>query len=72
MVKKLFANVKISNCFTALLGSMILGFGLFNIHSLSGVTEGGILGLTLLLDHWLSLSPAFTGAVLNLLSYGMG
>ncbi|MBQ9938621.1 MAG: hypothetical protein IJO96_03720, partial [Oscillospiraceae bacterium] len=30
-----------------LLGSAILSFGLYNVHELSGVTEGGILGLTL-------------------------
>ena len=31
-------------CLAALLGSTILAFGLYNIHSLSGVTEGGVLG----------------------------
>lgn len=33
----------------ASLGSVILAFGLFNIHSQSQISEGGILGLTLLL-----------------------
>ena len=32
-----------------LLGAAILSFGLFNVHSQSGVTEGGVLGTTLLL-----------------------
>ncbi|MDT2955600.1 hypothetical protein [Enterococcus casseliflavus] len=49
------------------LGSTILSFGLFNIHSFSGVTEGGGLGLTLLLDHWFHLSPAITGFIFNML-----
>ena len=35
-------------CVMALLGSAILAFGLYNVHAFSGVTEGGVLGLTLL------------------------
>ncbi len=55
-----------------LLGSGILAFGLYHVHSVSGVTEGGSLGLTLLLDHWFGISPAFSGLVMNLLCYGLG
>lgn len=47
------------------LGSLILSFGIFNIHARSSVTEGGILGLTLLLQHWFGLSPAFTSPLLD-------
>lgn len=50
----------------------MLAFGLYNIHSLSGVTEGGILGLTLLLEHWFNISPSVSGMILNLLCYLMG
>ena len=57
---------------TALIGSGILGFGLYHIHSFSGVTEGGQLGLILLLQHWLRISPAFSGAILNVLCYVLG
>ena len=53
-------------------GSAFLAFGLYNVHSLSGVTEGGVLGLTLLLDHWFSISPSISGAILNVLCYGLG
>ena len=34
-------------------GASILAFGLFNVHSRSQITEGGVLGMTLLLQHWL-------------------
>lgn len=54
------------------IGSAILSFGLYNIHALSGVTEGGILGMTLLLQHWLHLSPSITGFVMNALCYIIG
>lgn len=38
---------------------------MYNIHALSGVTEGGIFGMILLLDHWLKLSPAISSVLLN-------
>lgn len=55
-----------------LLGSGILAFGLYHIHSFSAVTEGGQLGLVLLLQHWLNLSPALTGLLINILCYAIG
>ena len=54
------------------LGAAILSFGLFNIHSQSRITEGGVLGATLLLQHWLRLSPAVTQPVLDGLFYLLG
>lgn len=53
-------------------GSGILAFGLYNIHALSGVTEGGILGLTLLLHHWWDISPAVSGFIMNAVCYCIG
>lgn len=59
-------------CILALLGSIILSFGIYNIHSISGVTEGGALGLTLLFEHHLNISPAISGAVINIICYTIG
>ena len=56
----------------ALLGSGILAFGLFHIHAQAGVTEGGQLGLTLLLQHWFHISPALSGLIINALCYLFG
>ena len=56
----------------AFLGSALLAFALYNVHSLSGVTEGGQLGLTLLLQHWFHISPAISGAVINGICYLIG
>lgn len=56
----------------SILGGGILAFGLYQVHSLSGVTEGGALGLTLLLQHWLSISPAWSGLFINLFCYALG
>ena len=68
----MWKNIKASRCVVASLGSVILAFGLYHVHSFSGVTEGGVLGMTLLLDHWLHLSPAITGFVLNAACYVFG
>lgn len=60
------------NCLMIVLGSAILAFGLYNVHSISGVTEGGVLGLTLLLEHWFGISPSISGLVLNGACYMLG
>jgi len=59
-------------CLITLLGSCILAFGLCHIHALSGVTEGGQLGLTLLLHHWLHITPAISALVINIICYAAG
>lgn len=56
----------------SLSGSAILAFGLYHVHAFSGVTEGGQLGLALLLQHWLHISPAISTAVINILCYWTG
>ena len=53
-------------------GAAILAFGLYQIHSISDVTEGGVLGLTLLFQHWFGLSPSISGLVLNAACYLFG
>lgn len=65
-------RLKLKNCLSILLGSAILSFGLYNVHSISGVTEGGVLGLTLLLERWFGISPSVTGLILNSLCYLLG
>ena len=52
-----------------LLGSAILSFGLYNIHERTQVTEGGVLGMTLFLQHWLGLTPAITSPVMDIACY---
>ena len=64
--------MQIRNVLLSLLGSAVLAFGLYNVHRLSGVTEGGALGLTLLLQHWLGVSPAWSALVINFCCYGYG
>lgn len=68
----MFKEIKLKNILLNLLGSAILAFGLYNVHSFSGVTEGGVLGMTLLLQYWFHISPAVSGFIMNTLCYLFG
>ena len=68
----LFSRLSAKNCFLALLGAAIQAVGVCNIHAYSGVTEGGVLGATLLIQHWLHISPAVSSLVLNAACYLLG
>lgn len=70
--KEALKNITLKKCAITLLGSFILAFGLYHVHSISGVTEGGVLGSTLLLEHWTGISPALTGGIMNVLCYVLG
>ena len=56
----------------ALLGAFIQALGLCNIHAFADVTEGGVLGATLLIEHWFAISPALSALTLNVLCYLFG
>ena len=55
-----------------LLGTAILSFGLYNIHSQASITEGGVLGLQLLIQHWFGISPSIIGPVMDFMCYLIG
>ena len=61
----MFPKLKPTNCAVAFFSSVFQAFGMYHIHYLADVTEGGVLGLTLLLEHWFSISPAISGAILT-------
>lgn len=66
IIKKYFYLVYI------LIGAFILAFGMYNIHSRTVITEGGIWGIELLLDHWFNVSPAVTAPLLDGICYALG
>lgn len=68
----MFQGIKRNYCIIAVLSSIFLAFGLYHVHNFSGVTEGGIIGLTLLLDHWFGISPSVTNFVANTFFYLLG
>ena len=59
-------------CLIAFLSSAFQAFGMYNVHAVAQITEGGVLGATLLLDHWLGISPALTSLLLTGLCYVLG
>lgn len=66
----LFKNAK--KLLTFALGTAILAFGLYNIHERCGVSEGGVLGLALLLYQWFGISPAVSGFILDMSCFIIG
>lgn len=71
-IKVFFKDIRLKNCIVSAIGGIILAFGIYNIHSVSGVTEGGTLGLTLLFENWFGLSPSVSEIILNALCYIIG
>lgn len=71
-LKIMLKNIKLKNCMLSLVGSLILAFGLYNIHSVSGVTEGGALGAALLFKQLWGISPAVSAFIMNVIFYSFG
>ena len=57
--KKLADGLTFKKILLILLGAMICTFGIHNIHQRTNITEGGVIGLMLLVEHWLKISPAY-------------
>lgn len=67
-----FPKLKPTNCLVAFLSSAFQAFGIYNVHAMADVTEGGVLGATLLLHHWFAISPAASSFVLNTACFLLG
>lgn len=68
----MFRDIRPGHAAAAFLASAFLAFGLYHVHAVSGVTEGGVFGAVLLLQHWFRISPAISNAVLNGVCYILG
>ena len=66
---KIRAELTLKRIIFIIVGSAIFTFGIHNIHSRVDITEGGIIGLMLLIEHWTGLSPAVITPVLDCLCY---
>ena len=65
-------KLKPINCLAAFLASAFQAFGIYNVHAVADVTEGGVLGATLPLQHWLGISPSLTSFLMNTACYLLG
>ena len=71
-MKTQFRNIKAKNILIILLGSAVVAFGMYNVHDVSDITEGGIFGLDLLLDYHFGISPAYTNLIFTALCFFLG
>lgn len=62
----------IKNLALIVLGSCILAFGSFNFNYQNGVTEGGVLGLLLLIKNIFDISPSVTALIIDLSLFALG
>lgn len=69
--QRLVEGLTVKRILLLLLGAMIFTFGIHNIHQRTGITEGGVIGLMLLLEHWLHISPAYITPVLDITCYAV-
>ena len=69
MLRKFFRDISPLACAVVVFSSVFQAFGIYHVHAVSGVTEGGVLGATLLLQHWFDISPAVSSFVFNVILY---
>ena len=67
--KKLMDGLTFKIILLIFLGAMICTFGIHNIHQRTNITEGGVIGLMLLVEHWLKISPAYITSILDIICY---
>lgn len=71
-MKRFGNDISLPACGVSFFSSAFLAFGMYNIHAVSGITEGGVLGAVLLVQHWLGISPAVSSLLMNGLCYFLG
>ena len=70
-LKKLTDGINIKMLISILIGAAICTFGIHNIHQRTNITEGGVIGLMLLIEHWLGLTPAVITPILDIICYAL-
>ena len=64
-IKKFVSNFTPHRLFWLVLGTAILSFGIHNIHQRAAITEGGVIGLVLLMNHWLGIPASVASPLLD-------
>ena len=62
----------VRSIFLIIIGSTILSFGNFNFNYQNSITEGGILGLLLLIKNVFDISPSITSLIIDLSLFLLG
>ncbi len=66
---KLTEGLTLKKILLIMLGAMICTFGIHNIHQRTHITEGGVIGMMLFVEHWCKFSPAYITPVLDIACY---
>ena len=69
--KKLLEGLSLKKVLLIILGAAVCSFGIHNIHQRTAITEGGVIGMMLLIDRWLGLPPAVITPVLDITCYAL-
>ena len=69
--KKIVSDFTMKRLFWLVLGTAILSFGIHNIHQRAAITEGGVIGLVLLLNHWLGIPASIASPLLDFICYAL-
>lgn len=69
LTKNLLEGLTLKKVLLIILGAAVCSFGIHNIHQRTAITEGGVIGMMLLIDRWLGLPPAVITPVLDITCY---
>ena len=69
--KKIVSAFTLKRLFWLVLGTAILSFGIHNIHQRAAITEGGVIGLVLLMNHWLGIPASIASPLLDFVCYAL-
>lgn len=70
-IKSILSRFTLRRLVWTMAGTAILSFGIYNIHRRAAITEGGVIGLVLLMDHWLGIPASLASPLLDFLSYAL-
>ena len=65
-------KVTLRSILLIMVGATILSFGSYNFNYQNNITEGGVLGLLLLMQHVFSISPSITSVVIDFSLFAIG
>ena len=68
-IHKLLEGLSPRKILLIILGAAICSFGIHNIHQRTAITEGGVIGMMLLIDRWFHFPPALITPVLDITCY---
>ena len=71
LIKNMIDDLTLKNIGIIILGAGICSFGIHNIHQQVGITEGGVIGFMLLMEHWFHIAPSLLTTLLDVTCYAL-